>query len=235
MELKDNLTIVIPCKNEGLIISKTLDLLNYQKHIDGVNVIVCDSSDDLITKKLLIERNNDRFILTLTDGGYPSIARNKGVKMSKTSYILFLDADIFLLNDNHISEALSEIIKNDYHLLSCKFNTTNGEYNSTYNLLHKIQKITKFISPFALGGFMLIKKDTFVEVGGFDEEITIAEDYDLSKKIKPSKFTIIDRVVFTTPRRFKNKGIYYMIKIFIGSYINRNNKNYFKDDKGYWK
>jgi len=50
MKLNELLTIVIPCKNEEDIISKTLDLLNHQTDISGVKVIVCDSSDDGITK-----------------------------------------------------------------------------------------------------------------------------------------------------------------------------------------
>jgi glycosyltransferase involved in cell wall biosynthesis len=49
MEIKNFLTIVIPCKNEKSIIQKTLDLLNYQSDIWGVKVVVCDSSDDGIT------------------------------------------------------------------------------------------------------------------------------------------------------------------------------------------
>ena len=38
MELSKFLTIVIPCKNEKEIISKTLDLLNHQENIDNVKV-----------------------------------------------------------------------------------------------------------------------------------------------------------------------------------------------------
>ena len=46
MMLNELLTIVIPCKNEKEIISKSLDLLNHQNNIEGVKVVVCDSSDD---------------------------------------------------------------------------------------------------------------------------------------------------------------------------------------------
>ena len=79
MDLKEYLTIVIPCKNEKNIIQKTLDLLNYQKDILNVNVIVCDSSDDVITRYELINRENkqnDKFDLRLTIGGLPAVARN---------------------------------------------------------------------------------------------------------------------------------------------------------------
>jgi glycosyltransferase involved in cell wall biosynthesis len=42
MSLSKKLTIVIPCKNEGLTIKKTLELLNHQSDIENVSVIVAD-------------------------------------------------------------------------------------------------------------------------------------------------------------------------------------------------
>ena len=62
MELSRFITIVIPCKNESKIIDKTLTLLNFQKNINNVRVIVSDSSDDGTTYNLEI-RNRDYFNL----------------------------------------------------------------------------------------------------------------------------------------------------------------------------
>ena len=81
------LTIVIPCKNEREVISKTLDLLNYQTNIRGVKVIVCDSSDDDYTKLLLFNKPEYNFELKITDGGLPAIARNNGFKLVSTPYV----------------------------------------------------------------------------------------------------------------------------------------------------
>ena len=61
MNLKDFITIVIPCKNEKEVIQKTLDLLNYQTDIRGVKVIVSDISNDGITKPELEERLTNKF------------------------------------------------------------------------------------------------------------------------------------------------------------------------------
>ena len=54
------------------------------------------------------------------------------------------------------------------------------------------------------------------------------------KKLTPSKFGRIDNIVFTPPRRFENKGLLYMIKLFLGSFFNHKNKSYFTEDKNYW-
>ena len=56
-----------------------------------------------------------------------------------------------------------------------------------------------------------------------------------SKKVKSKKFRISDKVIFTTPRRFENKGLWYMLKLMVGSYFNRNNNKFFSQHNSYWK
>ena len=234
MNLNDLLTIVIPCKNEREVISKTLDLLNYQTNIRGVKVIVCDSSDDDYTKLLLFNKPEYNFELKITDGGLPAIARNNGFKLVSTPYVLFMDADIFLLDSEVLNKTVLKIQNEDLDLVSVRFRTTNGDYNYVYKVFDVLQKLSMFISPFCLGGFMLTKTSKFIEIGGFDEEVKIAEDYVYSKQIKRNKFKILNGLIYTLPRRFHNKGLWYMTKLMIGSVLNTNNKEYFKDSKSYW-
>jgi glycosyltransferase involved in cell wall biosynthesis len=239
MNLSDLLTIVIPCKNEKEIISKTLDLLNHQTNIRGVQVIVCDSSDDGYTSLVLREKSEFsldeyNFKLTITNGGLPSRARNNGFKMVKTPYVLFMDADIFLLDSEILKNVVSKIKNENLDLVSVRFRTDNGDYNYVYKVFDVLQKLSMLISPFCLGGFMLTKSSKFKEIGGFDEEVKVAEDYVYSKQINSNKFKIHNAFVYTPPRRFHNKGLWYMTKLMIGSVLNKNNKEYFKDSKSYW-
>jgi len=235
MKLHRLLTIVIPCKNEGKIIDTTLNLLNHQEKIEYVKVVVCDSSDDNITNKLLTDRVNDKFNLVVTNGGLPSVARNVGFDFCDTPYVLFMDADIFVLDYNLLTNCITDIIKDDLELITCKFRSTTGEYNNVFRFFDTIQKISKPLTPFALGGFMLLKSNKFIEIGKFNENAKVAEDYLLSKKIRSYKFRVYNSTVFTTPRRFKSKGLYYMLKLMINSIIHRDNENYFENDNNYWK
>lgn len=237
MDLSKQVTIVIPCKNEKDIIQKTLDLLNYQSDIWGVKVVVCDVSDDGITKFDIIERletNSDKFNLYLMDGGLPAVARNKGFKLVETPYVLFIDSDVFLLDPKIVKRAFLRIHRQKLDLVTTKFRSDNGKYNYVYRLFDLLQTISKWSTPFCLGGFMMIRSETFKTLGGFDEEIKVAEDYHFSKQVTPSKFGRIDNIVFTPPRRFENKGLLYMIKLFLGSFFNHKNKSYFTEDKNYW-
>jgi glycosyltransferase involved in cell wall biosynthesis len=234
MELFKFLTIVIPCKNESKTIDSTLTLLNFQNNINNVNVIISDSSTDETTYQLE-SRTEDKFSLKIIQGGLPAKARNNGSMYARTPYVLFLDSDMFLLDPTLLTTITTLMLKEDIDLLTTKIRTTNGKYNYVFRTFDFIQKISMFISPFCLGGFMLFKTDTFDKLGGFDEEAKVAEDYLLSKQIKPNRFKILNTTVFTPPRRFDNKGVLYMMSLMIKSYFNRNNKQFFKNDDTYWK
>jgi glycosyltransferase involved in cell wall biosynthesis len=240
MDLSKYITIVIPCKNEKDIILKTLDLLNYQSDIHNVKVVVCDASNDGITKPSLWDRleydsNTDMFDLHLMDGGLPAKARNNGFKLVTTPYVLFMDADVFLLDPKVLKRSVLRIHKNHLDLVTTKFRSDNGKYNYVYKAFDLIQGLSKWSTPFCLGGYMLVRSETFKSIGGFDEEIKVAEDYMFSKQIKPKKFGRINNIVFTPPRRFENKGVMYMLRLMMSSFFNQNNKSYFTNDKDYWK
>ena len=234
MELSKLLTIVIPCKNEGITINQTLSLLNFQNGINGVKVIVADSSDDETTYHLE-NRNRDYFNLDIIQGGLPSKARNKGAERATTPFILFMDADMMILDTNLLQECMDIIMNERLDLLTTKVRTTNGKYNYVFRTFDLIQGITRYITPFCLGGFMLMRKSTFITLNGFDEDANVAEDYLLSKQIKTNKFKVYRKTIFTLPRRFENKGLWYMTKLMIQSFFNRNNKGYFSNHNSYWK
>ena len=238
MRLDKLVTVVIPCKNEKGIIKKTLDLLNHQLDILGVKVIVCDSSNDKVTNHNLTKRLEyklDLFDLYVTDGGLPAIARNNGFKLVTTPYVLFMDADVFLLDPKVLKRSIVRIHRYHLDLVTTKFRSDNGKFNYVYRAFDIIQALSKWSTPFCLGGYMLVRSETFKSIGGFDEEIKVAEDYMFSKQIKPKKFGRINNIVFTPPRRFENKGVIYMLRLMMSSFFNHNNKKYFTNDKNYWK
>ena len=110
MSLSKDLTIVIPCKNEGLIIKRTLELINLQNSIKGVNVMVADSStDDGFTQKCILTSFHNNINVKIVKGGFPAEARNNGTKKIKTPYILFLDADIYLNDFNLIKDMVEQM------------------------------------------------------------------------------------------------------------------------------
>jgi glycosyltransferase involved in cell wall biosynthesis len=234
MELSRFLTIVIPCKNESKIIDTTLSLVNQQIDIDRVTVIVADASDD-DTPQILQSRKDDKFNLNIIKGGLPGKARNRGAKRVTTPYVLFMDADMFILDPNLLRDCIKMMRRENLDLLTTKVRTTNGKFNYVFRSFDVIQKLIKPFTPFCLGGFMLFNTETFMRLGGFDEEAKVAEDYLLSKQVFSDKFKILNRTIFTPPRRFENKGLWYMTKLMVKSFFNRNNKKFFSNHNSYWK
>jgi len=234
MFLNSLLTIVIPCKNEGLTIKKTLSLLNQQFDIHGVDVIIADSSDDNITKEIIKSESNKNINITVVDGGLPAIARNNGAKFVTTKYVLFLDADIFLENKYLIYNIINDIELCNLDLATCKIRTKDL-YTIIFILFDIIRSFIIKKTPFAVGGFMLFNYQTFKQLDKFNENDKIAEDYHLSKKVNPNKFKIFNYKAFTTSRRFKSKGIFYMVKIMLSCWFNKDNEDFYKKDFNYFK
>lgn len=231
--MNKQLTIVIPCKNESSLIIETLIFI--LKQTEKFRIIVADSSTEKESIDLLKEfQEKHKEQIMIVDGGFPSVARNKGSEPVDTPYILFLDADIHIRQNELIVNCIKEMIAGGYDLLTCKFKTIDGKFDWIYKIFNVIQFFSSRTTPFALGGFMLFKTETFNKLGKFNNEDKIAEDYHLSSKVSPSKFRVSNFFVYTPSRRFEKKGLWYMIKLMVMCWWNRNNDEFFKQDFNYW-
>lgn len=230
--VKDFLTVVIPTKNESELIDITLGHLNKQHNINGTKVIICDCSDDN-TLEIVNSGKYKNLDIVITDGGLPSVARNNGAKLCNTPYVLFMDADMFLVDTNNLNDVINYMVESKKHLLTCKFRC-RGKYSFILPIFEFFRDITIWSAPCAIGGFMLFDISEFNKVGGFVNEDKFAEDFHLSMKISPDKFHVSKHKIYTTDRRFKKKGLLYMMKMSFLSYINKSNPEFFKNDHNYW-
>jgi glycosyltransferase involved in cell wall biosynthesis len=229
----DNLlTIVIPCKNEKDNIYECIGFIAKQVGFTGIRVIIADTSDEEDSLDFLqYTENNYRYSLNIEviKGGFPAKARLEGSKLVTTPYILFLDADIMLLNKS----LLGECIAYDTDLVTVPFQTEKG-FNWIFRLFDIQQRMSNWLgTPFAIGGFQLWKTEAYWKTGGYDETHLFAEDYWVSQKAEVMKIHNT-KGVWTSARRFKNKGFFYMFILSIKCYINRNNTEFFKKHHDYW-
>jgi hypothetical protein len=105
-----------------------------------------------------------------------------------------------------------------------------------FMIFNGVNHVLKFVSPFAVGAFMLTRRDRFEEYGGFPEQLSTSEDYFLSKKYSPRKFRILRHYLGQDSRRFKKMGYLGMAKYLVKNFVNRNNKKYWghSDHSQYW-
>jgi hypothetical protein len=232
--LSNQLTIVIPSKNEGRMLYDCVYNISKQNNIAGVKIIIADVSNEEESLWCLWKLQSDfKYSLNIEviKGGYPSQGRLNGSKLVSTPYMLFLDSDVLLTNKDIIVECMK--YKKD--LITVPF-YTDKPYRWVFRLFDMFQSISSLLgTPFAVGGFQLWNTKTYWEVGGYDPQELFAEDYSLSKNVRSKNFKVIDiKGTYTSARRFKSKGVLWMFNIMIKSYLNRNNSEFFKKSHGYW-
>ena len=235
MNLSDKITIVVPCKNEENYIQHLLDSLRLQ-NIGNTKVIIADCSTD--DTRQVIKDNSSFLNVEIIDGGPVSVAKNNGARLVTTPYILFIDADVRFFKHNVIQDAVNKIESMDLDLVGLNIKCYDKDHRAKigFAVFNAVNHTLKFFSPFAVGAFMLTRRDKFEEFGGFPEQLATSEDYFLSRKYSPKKFRIIKHYFGQDSRRFKKMGYLGMGKYLVKNFINRNNKAYWDslDSSRYW-
>ena len=234
-KLSDKITIVVPCKNEENYIHHLLDSLRKQ-NIGNTRIIIADCSTD--NTRQVIQDNSLGLNVEIIDGGPVSVAKNNGARLVTTPYILFIDADVRFFKNTVIWDAVDKIQSKNLDLVGLNIKCYDRDMRAMvgFALFNTINHTLKFFSPFAVGAFMLTRKDKFDEFGGFPEQFATSEDYFLSRKYSPRKFKIVRHHFGQDSRRFKKMGYLGMGKYLIKNFINRNNKKYWDslDGSKYW-
>jgi glycosyltransferase involved in cell wall biosynthesis len=235
MKLCDKITIVVPCKNEENYIHHLLESLR-QQNIGDIRIIIADCSTD--NTRQVIKDNSSSLNVEIIEGGPVSLAKNNGARLVTTPYILFIDADVRFFKNNVIQDAVNEIESNDLDLVGLNIKSYDNDLRATigFTIFNIINHVLKYFSPFAIGAFMLTRRDKFEELGGFPEKTVTSEDYFLSRMYDPKKFKIVNHHFGQDSRRFKKMGYFGMATYLIKNFINRNNKKYWDslDSSKYW-
>jgi glycosyltransferase involved in cell wall biosynthesis len=233
--LSEKITIVIPCKNEENYIGWLLVHLHNQL-IGNTRIIIADCSTD--NTREVIQALKGRLNVEIIDGGPVSVAKNRGAALVTTPYILFIDADVRFFNVNTIRDAVAELESKNLDLIGLNIKCYDKDTRATigFAVFNGINRVLKHFSPFAVGAFMLTRRDRFEEFGGFPEQTSTSEDYFLSRKYSTKKFKILNHYFGQDSRRFKKMGYFGMGLYLIKNFINRNNKKYWDnlDSSKYW-
>jgi glycosyltransferase involved in cell wall biosynthesis len=235
MNLSNKITIVIPSKNEENYIAHLLDNLITQE-VGFTKIIIADCSTD--KTRSVIDLYRPRLNIEVIEGGPVSLAKNRGAKLVTTPYILFIDADVRFFKSTVIHDAVSVMEAENLDLVGLNAKCYDGDIRAQigFTIFNVINNVLKYFSPFAVGAFMLTRRDKFVELGGFPEQFATSEDYFLSRKYSTHKFKLLNHYFGQDSRRFRKMGYFGMTKYLIKNFLNRNNKAYWDnlDSSKYW-
>lgn len=232
------LSIVIPAKNERLLLPGLLESLCRQDylHMRQVKVFVADagSTDGTVDAVLSFA---DRLNVQVIPGGLPSVGRNAGAHVAESEYVLFIDADMELKDPTLVRRTLELAERRSLDCVTTNIWCSEGSFSD--HLLYVGSNIaqygSKLLKPFSTGMYMLFRREVFNRLGGFHEHALYAEDYLLSKKVRCSKFGVVRGRIHTTNRRFRKMGHAKIVGLFLKTALHTFNDSYFLRDQGYWQ
>ena len=229
------ITIVVPCKNEENYINHLLDALREQM-IGDTKIIIADCSTD--STREVIQATKGNLNVEIIEGGPVSQAKNRGAKLVTTPYILFIDADVRFFKPTVIQDAVGLIDSKTLDLIGLNIKCYDKDLRARigFTIFNLINNVLKYVSPFAVGAFMLTRRERFDELGGFPEQMSTSEDFFLSRKYSPKKFRIMGHHFGQDSRRFRKMGYMGMARYLVKNYVNRNNRAYWDslDNSKYW-
>jgi glycosyltransferase involved in cell wall biosynthesis len=200
------LSVIIPTYNEEKNLPGLLESLTEEKGVD-VEIIIADRPGKDKTREIA-----KSFGCRITDGGSPAEGRNQGAKIAKGDVLLFLDGDV-KLPPEFLSRSIADFESRkldiaSYHLYPIKGNLKLNRFSIDL-LYNRPQNLLKRKFPMGAMGIM-VRKDIFDKIGGFDTSIKLAEDmYFVQQAAELGRFGIIKDVpIFMPTRRFDKDGYF---------------------------
>lgn len=203
---KPAVSVVIPAYNRPKLLRRAIKSVLAQSYKDFELIIVDDGSPDKGVKKTIefFQRKDKRIrAFYQKNSGGPAGPRNVGIQNSKGEYIAFLDGD-----DEWLPEKLEKQIKL-FNLpgdlapgfVSCNAIILDARDNSTrISKIPNPKKIFEHLLSWSCVNScsgIVIKKRVLDDVGLFDENFKMADDWDLCIRIaKKYSFSFVKQPLF---------------------------------------
>lgn len=176
------ISAVIPNYNQGQFIESAIRSLLEQTHPVDEIIVVDDGSTDKSVEIIESLQNKNLSIYLIRhpkNKGLPA-TRNTGIKAAKGNIIALLDADDWYYR-NKIKESVKILDKYPFvGVVYSDYDVFNESHPNTYSREYKISfSVPIFRQSCIISTNSVVRKDLFVKSGYYDENIKVAEDYDL--------------------------------------------------------
>jgi glycosyltransferase involved in cell wall biosynthesis len=215
------ISVIIAAYNEEAFIGRCLESIKNQTFKDFEILVIDGNSKDKTVE--IVRRYTDKIFYS--NKGSPGPARNVGVNNCSGDIVAFTDADTVV--DSHWLERMDLAFKDP------KVVGVGGILRPLdARLLDKIMfKINSdwFYRFTALFGFYQFgtpncayRKEPYLKLGGFNEQLSFIEDTDLSIRMTKMGKMKVDKnmIVYNSARRFQQEGYTKIFIRYIKGYIN---------------
>ncbi|HEX9759181.1 MAG TPA: glycosyltransferase [Nitrospiria bacterium] len=204
---RQGFSIIIPARNEARNIAKTLDSLQKQTYRPFEIWVVDDHSDDETAQTVQKISQKDPRVQLLKAPPLPPDwlgkphALGHGAKYAKHQLLLFTDADVEF-HPQALSAAVSELNRRKADLLTLLPQSILGGFwecviqPSVLSIILYGLNVSKINDPsdpqsFGIGAFLLIRRETFLRVGGYSPiKDQLIDDYAMANLVKKNRGTI---------------------------------------------
>jgi glycosyltransferase involved in cell wall biosynthesis len=175
-------SVVIPTFNSEKTLPKCLESIKNQTY-KNIEVIVVDKNSEDKTINIAKSYGAKVFVINAKER---SEQKNFGVKQSRGKYIYIVDSD-FIVEPEVIEEAVRKCENEGYDAV-CVHNTSD----STISFWSKVRKLERdcYKDDELNVAARFFKKEVFEAIGGFNESLVAAEDYDLHNRLSEKGFKI---------------------------------------------
>jgi glycosyltransferase involved in cell wall biosynthesis len=200
-------TIIIPTYNEESIIGKNLNNINRLLYGKNFEIIIVDNGS---TDKTIDILKNYKIKILIESNRTVAGLRNKGVAYARGAILIFLDADV-IITTSWVDELMlkAKFIRESRIVTGSRCGINNNpSWIEEKWFLPMLKEKPKYINS----GHLIISKKSFIEIGGFDENLITAEDYDFSLRAVQKGFKLVNNPKLTVIHEGYPKNIIDFIR-----------------------
>lgn len=199
-------SIIIPTLNEAEALSQLLKQLSATTQAYTIIIADGDSSDATldVAKQygaLIVECNHVQRAYQL----------NKAAKIATTPYLFFAHADSIL--PHNFDAVLTTAIEQKVKAACFRLRFDWPHWFLTFNAW-----FTRFNSSFFRYGDqgLLVERNTFFLAGGYDEQLDVLEDQEITRRLKRLvPFKVFKAEITTSARKYRKYGVYRLQRLFV--------------------
>ena len=184
-DIHSSISVIIPVYNRSTLINRAIKSVMEQTITPDEIIVIDDGSTDG-TGNIVKNRYPDVILLKQKNRGV-SCARNNGINNAKGTWLALLDSDDEWLPEKLEKQLLG--LRNDSNKKICHTDEIWIRNGVRVNPMNKHRKyggnIYKYCLPLCVisPSSIIIHKEIFKNVGLFDEDLPVCEDYDLWLRI----------------------------------------------------
>jgi len=197
--MKPFITVIIPTYKRNIFLERAVKSVLDQTYKNLEIIIIDDDPNSEIFNQISLLKNSSIHYVKNTKNIGASGSRNNGVKYSNGDFLAFLDDDDEWLPQK-LEKQISMIMQSDdCGVIYCGYDLMVGneilKRKNTYHKNNNFHEITLHKCPIG-SPTPLIKKELFLQIGGYDVRLPSCQDWDLWIRLsKICKFVALNETL----------------------------------------